>query len=59
MYSFSLSLQGPEIQTGFLKDGKPIQLKEGRENTISTDYDIKGDVETIAMSYRKPGNTIL
>ena len=58
-------LQGPEIRTGFLKDGKPIQLKEGREITISTDYDIKGDEETISMSYKKlpvdikPGNTIL
>lgn len=58
-------MQGPEIRTGFLKDGKPIQLKEGREITISTNYDIKGDEETIAMSYKKlavdlkPGNTIL
>ena len=58
-------LQGPEIRTGFLKDGKPIQLKEGCEITISTDYDIKGDEETISMSYKKlpvdikPGNTIL
>ena len=58
-------LQGPEIRTGFLKDGKPVQLKEGREITISTDYSIKGDEETISMSYKKlpvdikPGNTIL
>lgn len=58
-------LQGPEIRTGFLKDGKPIQLKEGQEITITTDYDIKGDQEMISMSYKKlpfhlkPGNTIL
>lgn len=57
--------QGPEIRTGFLKDGKPIQLKEGEEITISTDYSIKGDQEMISMSYKKlpvdlkPGNTIL
>lgn len=63
-HAFSF-LQGPEIRTGFLKDGKPIQLKEGREITISTDYSIKGDEETISMSYKKlpvdikPGNTIL
>ncbi|KAL0912951.1 hypothetical protein M5K25_016375 [Dendrobium thyrsiflorum] len=56
---------GPEIRTGFLKDGKPIQLKEGQEVTVSTDYSIKGDGNTISMSYKKlpldlkPGNTIL
>lgn len=60
-----LSMQGPEIRTGFLKDGKSIQLKEGQEITITTDYSIKGDPEMISMSYQKlavdlkPGNTIL
>ncbi|PWA68974.1 UDP-Glycosyltransferase superfamily protein [Artemisia annua] len=29
---------GPEIRTGFLKDGQPIQLQEGQEITIATDY---------------------
>lgn len=58
-------MQGPEIRTGFLKDGKPIQLKEGQEIIITTDYNIKGDPERISMSYQKlavdlkPGNTIL
>lgn len=58
-------MQGPEIRTGFLKDSKPIQLKEGQEITITTDYSIKGDEKTISMSYKKlavdlkPGNTIL
>lgn len=58
-------LQGPEIRTGFLKDAKPIQLKEGEEITITTDYSIKGDEKMISMSYKKlpvdlkPGNTIL
>ncbi|PQQ15191.1 pyruvate kinase cytosolic isozyme [Prunus yedoensis var. nudiflora] len=56
---------GPEIRTGFLKGGKPIQLKEGQEITITTDYSIKGDQEMISMSYNKlavdlkPRNTIL
>lgn len=45
--------QGPEIRTGFLKDGKPIQLKQGQEITISTDYSIKGDENMICMSYKK------
>lgn len=57
--------QGPEIRTGFLKDGKPVQLKQGQEITISTDYSIKGDENTICMSYKKlpvdvkPGSVIL
>nr|GEX68157.1 pyruvate kinase, cytosolic isozyme [Tanacetum cinerariifolium] len=60
-----LDTRGPEIRTGFLKDEKLVQLKEGREITISTDYTIKGNKEMISMSYKKlpvdlkPGNTIL
>lgn len=58
-------LQGPEIRTGFLKDGKPIQLKQGQEIVVSTDYDLKGDESIISMSYKKlaqdlsPGSVIL
>lgn len=58
-------MKGPEIRTGFLKDGKPIQLKQGQEITISTDYDLQGDENTITMSYKKlavdvnPGMVIL
>ncbi|KAH7667378.1 Pyruvate kinase protein [Dioscorea alata] len=48
-----LDTKGPEIRTGFLKDGKPIQLKKGQEITISTDYSIKGDENMISMSYKK------
>lgn len=48
-----LDTKGPEIRTGFLKDGKPVQLKQGQEITISTDYTIKGDENTICMSYKK------
>ncbi|XP_027346520.1 pyruvate kinase, cytosolic isozyme isoform X2 [Abrus precatorius] len=60
-----LDTKGPEIRTGFLKDGKPIQLKQGQEIMISTDYSIKGDVNMICMSYKKlaedvkPGSVIL
>ncbi|KAF4372300.1 hypothetical protein G4B88_007044 [Cannabis sativa] len=60
-----LDTKGPEIRTGFLKDGKPIQLKKGNEITISTDYTLKGDESTICMSYKKlavdvkPGMVIL
>ncbi|KAJ6944970.1 pyruvate kinase [Populus alba x Populus x berolinensis] len=60
-----LDTKGPEIRTGFLKDGKPIQLKQGQEITISTDYSLKGDEKMICMSYKKlavdvkPGMVIL
>ncbi|EEC70399.1 hypothetical protein OsI_01382 [Oryza sativa Indica Group] len=60
-----LKIQGPEIRTGFLKDGKPVQLKKGQEITVSTDYSIKGDDNMISMSYKKlavdlkPGSVIL
>ncbi|KAJ9697659.1 hypothetical protein PVL29_006998 [Vitis rotundifolia] len=48
-----LDTKGPEIRTGFLKDGKPIHLKQGQEITISSDYNIKGDENLICMSYKK------
>ncbi|KAF3783075.1 Pyruvate kinase cytosolic isozyme [Nymphaea thermarum] len=60
-----LDTKGPEIRTGFLKDGKPIHLTKGQEITITTDYNIKGDTNIISMSYRKlsedlkPGSVIL
>ncbi|KAG7035785.1 hypothetical protein SDJN02_02583 [Cucurbita argyrosperma subsp. argyrosperma] len=60
-----LDTKGPEIRTGFLKDGKPIQLTQGQEITISTDYSLKGDENMICMSYKKlaedvkPGSVIL
>ncbi|KAL5719358.1 pyruvate kinase [Ranunculus cassubicifolius] len=60
-----LDTKGPEIRTGFLKDGKAINLVKGQEITISTDYQIKGDDTLISMSYRKlaedvkPGSVIL
>ena len=48
-----------------MKDGKPVQLKQGQEILVSTDYDIKGDEKMICMSYKKlaedvfPGSVIL
>ncbi|EOY10675.1 hypothetical protein QUC31_009879 [Theobroma cacao] len=60
-----LDTKGPEIRTGFLRDGKPIQLTQGEKITITTDYSIKGDENLISMSYKKlaedlkPGSVIL
>ncbi|KAL5122804.1 Pyruvate kinase, cytosolic isozyme [Glycine soja] len=46
-------MTGPEIRTGFLKQGKPIEIQRGQEITITTDYSIKGDENMISMSYNK------
>ncbi|KAI0503891.1 hypothetical protein KFK09_014835 [Dendrobium nobile] len=60
-----LDTKGPEIRTGFLKDGKPIKLAKNQEITITTDYSIEGDQTMISMSYKKmvkdvkPGSIIL
>jgi len=46
------ALQGPEIRTGFLKNpDQPVKLTAGKEITITTDYEFKGDDDTIAMRY--------
>ncbi|KAG0565757.1 hypothetical protein M758_7G012900 [Ceratodon purpureus] len=60
-----LDTKGPEIRTGELATGKPIQLVRNKEIWITTDYTHKGDENMISMSYKKlavdlePGNTIL
>jgi len=62
---FEKKWQGPEIRTGFLKEGKPVQIHRGQEITITTDYSIKGDEKMISMSYKKlahhlsPGSNVL
>ncbi|XP_065007558.1 pyruvate kinase, cytosolic isozyme-like [Musa acuminata AAA Group] len=53
LYAVMLDTKGPEIRTGFLKDGKPIHLQKGQEITLTTDYSIKGDENMISMSYKK------
>lgn len=42
-------LQGPEIRTGMLEGGKPVQLTSGQEVTITTDYSAAGNSGLIAM----------
>ncbi|KAF5833151.1 pyruvate kinase [Dunaliella salina] len=65
MCATMLDTKGPEIRTGQLKDGKPVQLVTGQEVTITTDYTVQGDSSLIAMSYKslpvdvKPGSQIL
>merc|ERR1719367_887475 len=62
-----LDTKGPEIRTGFFKEsvGEKIDLQQGQELKLVTDYTYKGDSTCIALSYKalptsvKPGNTIL
>jgi len=63
-----LDTKGPEIRTGFFKEGLAggkISLKQGQDLKLMTDYDFKGDETAIACSYKtlstavKPGQIIL
>jgi pyruvate kinase len=60
-----LDTKGPEIRTGFFKEGDKIELKQGQDLKIVVDYEFKGDSTCIACSYPKlceavkPGNVIL
>ena len=46
-----LDTKGPEIRTGFLEDGKAVDLTAGSELTLTTDYSFKGNSSKIAVSY--------
>merc|ERR1719460_1375944 len=62
-----LDTKGPEIRTGFFKEecGGKIELKQGQDLKLVTDYDFKGDSTCFAITYQqlptsvKPGNQIL
>jgi len=62
-----LDTKGPEIRTGFFREdvGGKIDLTQGQELKLVTDYNFKGDNTCLALSYDKlptsvkPGNTIL
>jgi pyruvate kinase len=53
MCAVMLDTKGPEIRTGTLVGGKPIQLTSGMEITITTDYASTGHATQIAMSYQR------
>lgn len=60
-----LDTKGPEIRTGYLQDGQPIQIHAGQLLEITSDYSYKGNTKRIACSYKElstsvqPGGTIL
>jgi pyruvate kinase len=46
-----LDTKGPEIRTGFLEEGKAIDLVGGSDLILITDYSFKGNPTKIAVSY--------
>lgn len=53
-----LDTKGPEIRTGMLKDGKPIELVANQSLKICTDYSHHGDTTMIACSYKSLMTTV-
>lgn len=47
-----LETKGPEIRTGVLKEGKPVDLVAGQSLEIFTDYAIEGDDTKITCNYK-------
>jgi pyruvate kinase len=61
-----LDTKGPEIRSGFLKEGlKQIELTKGQTLVLTTDFNHRGDMTKLACSYQKlaesvsPGQSIL
>lgn len=53
-----LETKGPEIRTGVLKDGKPVDLMQGQTLEIFTDFAIEGDSSKIACNYKSLPQTV-
>ena len=53
-----LDTKGPEIRTGVLVDGKPIDLESGQDLIITTDYAHEGTTAQIACSYKSLPETV-
>lgn len=53
-----LDTKGPEIRTGILRDAEPLDLKEGQELDVLTDFSLEGDARRITISYQALPDTV-
>ena len=53
-----LDTKGPEIRTGSLRDSEPLELKEGQELDVLTDFSLEGDARRITISYQALPETV-
>lgn len=56
--SLMLDTKGPEIRTGILRDAEPLELKEGQELDVLTDFSLEGDATRITISYQALPDTV-
>lgn len=53
-----LDTKGPEIRTGILRDSEPLELKEGQELDVLTDFSLEGDPRRITISFQALPETV-
>lgn len=56
--SLMLDTKGPEIRTGILRDAEPLEIKEGQELDILTDFSLEGDSTRLTISYQALPETV-
>jgi len=53
-----LDTKGPEIRTGLLVDGKPVELIKDSIIKVTTDYEFRGSADCISCSYKSLPTTV-
>lgn len=56
--SLMLDTKGPEIRTGILRDAEPLEIKEGQEFDVLTDFSLEGDASRLTISYQALPDTV-
>ena len=56
--SIMLDTKGPEIRTGILRDAEPLNLKEGQELDVLTDFSLEGDNRRLTINYQALPDTV-
>ena len=53
-----LDTKGPEIRSGFFKEGKKIELVKGETIVLTSNYSYKGDSKKLACSYESLAKSV-